>query len=203
MKWLLFIVCTFVFGHDTYACGGKRTEANVDFWICDSDKTMVILNGTNAWCGFYGGVVRAAIEKGYSVACSRSKNTGSGSDGEHALAVAVKHGAGTGYILSTGHSQGGSGAMALAYRLEQKGFNVETLAIQPAWGMGYRGPWRVDFPKVDGYKVIVYGTRDWIVPRRNVEAGYLLLSDPKEIVGIRAGHLSAQKHWARLLDLFD
>ncbi len=181
-----------------------RQIGNVFLKGCsESRRLLIVLNGTNATCRFYGRVIETGVAKGYWVACPESKNTGNGEDGLAAYHAAVESGIDVKYVLVSGHSQGGVGAVATAWIL-QKAFpklEVDTMAIMPAWGMNR------DFPKyaseLQGMKLVICGRFDFVVPCMGVWRGFAALSEPKQFTTIYNGHFSPQRAWAGWLKLFD
>jgi len=167
-----------------------------------SKRLMVLLNGTGASCSYYNSVRDSAVRKGYIVACPESKNTGSGDDGVQAYKDALSWGESFDYVLVTGHSQGGMGAVATASKLQNEtNLIIETLPMQPAFFMNPR--FRSYARDLTGYKVVVCGSRDTIVPCSGVKRGYDSLKDPKEFITISAGHLNPMRRWSEILDKFD
>ncbi len=169
----------------------------------ESRRLLIVLNGTNATCRFYGRVIETGVAKGYWVACPESKNTGNGEDGLAAYHAAIESGIDVKYVLVSGHSQGGVGAVATAWIL-QKAFpklEVDTMAVMPAFFMNR------DFPKyaseLVGQKLVICGRWDFVVPCMGVWRGYAALQEPKQFTTIYNGHFSPQRAWAGWLDLFD
>ena len=166
-------------------------------------RGFYLANGTSASCPYYRVVLDRAAALGYLAVCPNTPNSGSASLSLSAWKEIKKLGyKAAKFTLSSGHSQGGSSSLVLAYKLEQMGEKVEVLAIQPAYGMGYPS-WKRDFPKIKSYKLIVYGTMDTLITRASVEKWFKILVEPKQIVGIRATHFNAQRPWANLLEKFD
>ncbi len=183
-----------------------RTVERVKILSCPAaTRTMVILNGTGATCSFtMKHVALKAAKKGYFVACPESRNTGSGRDGMRALAVAQKSGAIMDYLLITGHSQGGLGAVMTAVQAQSKYPNsiIDTLPMQPAFYMG-EAAFRKAAPNLQGKKLVVCGRADTIVPCSGVWRGFASFKQPKTFKVIGAGHLSPNREWAELIDFFD
>lgn len=169
----------------------------------DGQKLLIILNGTGARCAYYNKVKEAGEKKGYIVKCPESTNTGSGRDGLRSFQKVLSSGTQLRYVLVTGHSQGGVGAVATSYMIQKAHPNLEvdTMAVQPAWFMNQS--FRKYARALTGKKLVVCGSRDTVVPCTGVLAGYGSLKEPKKFVVIPATHFNPQKQWAKLLDHFD
>lgn len=169
----------------------------------NSTRAMILLNGTNAPCGFYRRVIDAAVGRGYFVACPQKTWTGTGQEGADAFDYLLDIGFQFEHVLVTGHSQGGGGTIGTTRILNIKNpdVTVDMLPIMPAFWMT---PYFKDrAPKlVARKKLVACGNRDTTVPCDGVYDGFLLLQDPKEFRRMVAGHLNPQREWIMFLEYF-
>ncbi len=168
----------------------------------EGKKLFILLNGTGARCYYYQAVMNAARKKGYLVQCPISGNTGSGMDGLRAFQK-VSSQVDLSYVLVSGHSQGGVGAVATAWMIQQANpeLKVDTMAVQPAWFMNPQ--FQKYAAELTGEKMVICGSRDTVIPCAGVWSGYGALKDPKKFVTINATHFNSQRDWAKLLNNFD
>ncbi|TDI74583.1 MAG: hypothetical protein E2O82_03630 [Betaproteobacteria bacterium] len=166
-------------------------------------SSLIVLNGTTAKCWHYQPVINYATGVKIKVTCPESPNTGSGYDGLNAFKKLYKQHPNIVHVVVSGHSQGGVGAVATAYLIQQEfpKLRVDTLAIQPAFSMN---PKFYEYAKnLKGKKVVMCGTLDSIVPCSGVWAGYAHIKEPKEFVTTVTGHFNPHRQWIKLLGRFD
>ena len=161
----------------------------------ETKAAVVWLNGTNARCAMYFAAISNMRRQGYEVRCPESRNTGSGTE---CLGEIDKLWA-QGYrkIGVAGHSQGGGGSFACAYRAEQK-YKAEfpVIGVQPAHGMNLVGGVRRIYPQIKSPSFQWHGSRDNLVSKQWVGSGYNALAAEKywlEAVGAR--HVPVPTQW--------
>ena len=153
-------------------------------------------NGTGARCAIYRSLLAHMATWGMIVACHEAEDTGGGLDCLKALSVAMRDTQDVFLprIGSTGHSQGGGGAIACAIegqkRPEWASFEWAVAAIEPAHGMNYKS-WRDDYPALKAPVFMFSGSRDRLVPQGWVEKGYQILTSEKYFYeALGASHLT-------------
>lgn len=126
-----------------YEVGYTRSrirEGIVHAWFAKnhSAKSCVcFLNGTGAPSSYYRGLLENLASHGINAICPDNSRTGNGAFGAAAMESYVKKWPDT-KVGFSGHSQGGSGAVAAASRFGPD--RVDSLfCIAPAWGMGRWG----------------------------------------------------------------
>lgn len=171
----------------------------------DSNRIMIMLNGTNAPCRLYNRPMLAAARRGYLVICPERPNAGNGKNGKDAFEYLRGKGSNATTVLITGHSQGGAGAFASAYLL-QKQFpflTIDILGVFPYFWELYWRPMPYLFPQIQGRKLILRGMRDDTTSEGRIYTGYNLLSEPKRVIAVDAGHMQFNPYWSQSLRYFD
>lgn len=182
----------------------KRIYGLVNMWVPNVPKgckvPMVHLaNGTGAICAVYEPSLRRLASHGFLALCFQSPVTGAGVGAIVAFETALKR-----YpdladykFGSTGHSQGGMGALVALQRAEEKWGSKGTyagLAMQPASGFGAQPllpPWPLVYAKIKSPVFMFSGLgTDGLVPQPWVTAAYLALSNKIEAY-----------HWLKVLSL--
>lgn len=156
---------------------------------------IVWLNGTNARCSNYARAISYMKRQGYEVECPESRNTGNGR--ECLQEIDKLWARGYRHIGVAGHSQGGGGSFACAYRAERK-YNAEfpVIGVEPAHGMNLVGGVQRVYPQIKSPSFQWHGSRDTIVSKRWVSTGYRALEAEKywlEATGAR--HIPTPTTW--------
>lgn len=171
----------------------------------DSNRIMILLNGTSAPCAFYKDVQLEAARRGYLTICPEDGNVGSGREGVRAFEYLRGKGSKSETILVTGHSQGGHGAASTALRLQRKYpyLTVDILPVFPYfWNLYWPGSIQ-SFPEIKGRKLVLRGTKDTTSDMTIVARGYNQLSEPKKMIEVETSHLRFNPYWSDLLKNFD
>ncbi len=182
----------------------KRNVGLVMMWVPDVPPgckvPMVHLsNGTGGWCGVYEPSLERLASHGFLALCFQSPITGSGDFGMIAFQTALKEYPNLADLRfgSTGHSQGGYGALITLQYAEQKWGSKGVyagLAMQPATGFGAQpltNLFPVIYAKIKSPVFMFSGVgTDGLVIEPWVTAAYLLLSPKIEAY-----------HWAKLFSL--
>lgn len=182
----------------------KRSVGLVRMWVpnvpAGCKVPMVHLsNGTGGWCGVYEPSLEHLASHGFLALCFESPVTGSGDFGMIAFQTALKEYPELADLRfgSTGHSQGGYGALITLQYAEQRWGSKGVyagLAMQPASGFGAQpltNLWPVIYAKIKSPVFMFSGVgTDGLVVEPWVWAAYLLLSPKVEAYD-----------WAKLLSL--
>jgi len=184
----------------------EKTEGSVKLFIPQGLPRDCIApiahfsNGTGARCVFYRGLLKHWASHGYIASCFESSSTGSGEACYKGLEAAGRqNNASLAYILSSGHSQGGSASNHCAFKLEQRGFKGKgvVVGVQSAWGMGWTS-YRRDLPKIKMPNFEISGSKDTVISPPRVGAGYKLITSEKYWYSAEgASHMNPQ-NWAQV-----
>jgi hypothetical protein len=123
-----------------------RQSGSVNIWVPNVPPGCKVpiahlANGTGARCSTYNGVLTRLASHGFLTTCYENTNTGQGTQCLTAIQTALAEFPDLALPLagSTGHSQGGGGAIMCVYRAEQEMPGALTIvghAMEPASGFG-------------------------------------------------------------------
>lgn len=156
-------------------------------------------NGTGASNATYYEVSKRMASHGYYSVSYNTPNSGNGRQNLEAVIFGMgRDNVAYDKVCLNGHSQGSQGVASLTYLLEDMFPDIHIAAVysQPAWGMNNEN-WMNQLPKIKSDGFVISGSRDYIVKREWVQAGWDLLSSRKywyEAQG--ATHLNANGWFA-------
>jgi len=171
----------------------------------DSNRTLIMGNGTNAPCGFYREAQLSAARRGYLTICPETGRTRDGEKMVDAFNYLRDKGSNAEYVLLSGHSQGASSSFSAAYKLQRRYpyLTVDILGIYPYFWAFYDRELYNRIPKVKGRKIVLRGTRDTTSTLDIVMRGYRLIEEPKRLIEVPKGHLDFNPEYANMIKLFD
>jgi len=171
----------------------------------DSNRILIMGNGTNAPCGFYREAQLSAARRGYLTICPETGRTRDGEKMVDAFNYLRDKGSNAEYVLLSGHSQGASSSFSAAYKLQRRYpyLTVDVLGIYPYFWAFYDRELYNRIPKVKGRKIVLRGTRDTTSTLDIVMRGYRLIEEPKRLIEDPKGHLDFNPEYAKMMKLVD
>jgi hypothetical protein len=188
-----------------------RTVGQVKFWVpsvpagCKVPITH-LANGTGASCSTYRSILQHMASHGFLTTCYESTATGQGTQCLQAIETALSQ-----YpdladhkVGSTGHSQGGGGAIMCVYRTEQAHGNAIRIvghAMEPAHGYGDSpSNWATLYGQIQSPIFMFNGSSDSLVSASWVRRGYNALSGSVEAYwyeAVGAAHIPVPTRWTQ------
>jgi hypothetical protein len=203
-------------GITDYAGAGPFTyttarSGSVNFWVpnvpagCKVPITH-LANGTGASCASYAAILQRLASHGFLTTCYENTNTGQGTQCLTAVETAL-----TNYpdlalkrVGSTGHSQGGGGAIMCVYRVEQKyGTEIQIVghAMEPASGFGDSpANWTTLYGEIRSPIFMFNGSVDTLVSASWVRQAFDALNDGIEAYWYQAdgaSHIPIPTTWTQ------
>jgi hypothetical protein len=185
------------------------TSGQVKFWVPNVPagcKVPIVhlANGTGATCSTYGAILQHLASHGFLTTCYENTNTGQGTQCLTAIQTALSEypDLADNKVGSTGHSQGGGGAIMCVYRAEQEFGDEITIvghAMEPAHGYGDSpANYATYYGQIRSPIFMFNGSSDGLVSATWVGQGFSALDDTVEAYwyeAIGAAHIPIPTRW--------
>lgn len=184
-------------------------SGSVNIWVPDVPSgckvpIVHLANGTGARCSTYGSILEHLASHGFLTTCYEDTNTGQGTQCLTAIQTALAE-----YpdladtkVGSTGHSQGGGGAIMCVYRAEQEyGDSIDIVghAMEPAHGYGDApANYASLYAQIRSPIFMFNGSSDSLVSSSWVSQGFNALDDGIEAYwyeAVGAAHIPIPTRW--------
>jgi hypothetical protein len=165
-----------------------------------------LANGTGARCSTYGAILQHLASHGFLTACYENTNTGQGTQCLSAIQTVRSQypDLADDKVGSTGHSQGGGGAIMCVYRVEQEfGTSIDVVghAMEPAHGYGDApSDYGSYYAQIRSPIFMFNGSADTLVSARWVGRGFNALDDGVEAYWYQAEgarHIPVPTRWTQ------